>query len=507
MTLFLGIDASTTAVKALVFDEVGNVVAEGRSPLELSNPSPDAWEQDASTWWSALCEAVESATAQLGPEHAQTIGALAIAHQRETFVACDDRGEPLAPALVWMDARCRQEVDDVTSELDADHIHSVSGKVPCTTPSLYKIRFLLERSRPDLAERAAILDVHAFLVERLTGERVTSLASADPLGLVDMKARAWSDELVELSGASRDRLPRLVEAGTAIGRLLPAVAERLRLSSNLVVVAGAGDGQAAGLGAGITRSSVAYLNAGTAIVTGVLSREYRVDRAFRTLYGGLPDTFFLESDLKGGTFTIDWLVGRMLGSGSSVSEKAARILELERAAADIPPGSGGLIFVPYLLGVMNPFWDDDAAAIAIGLRGDHSPAHLYRACIEGLAFESRLALEHIERASSPIDQVRVMGGATRSDFAMGIFADVIDAPLVRCATSEATALGAAILARSAIDDTPIVELAASMCPVGEVIEPLGHRTIYRRLYEEVYRGLFESVRDRMERLTALTRKD
>ena len=109
--LFLGIDCSTTACKAIAWDRAGRAVAEGRAPIPLSNPAPDAWEQDARGWWDAMVVATRAAARALGDEGARRIRAVTITHQRETFVLTDERGEPLHPALVWMDARCRAEVE------------------------------------------------------------------------------------------------------------------------------------------------------------------------------------------------------------------------------------------------------------------------------------------------------------------------------------------------------------------------------------------------------------
>lgn len=510
--LVLGIDASTTAVKALAVDRDGAVVAEGRAPLALDNPGPEAWEQDASSWWSALV----SAANELPLEVRARIDALAIAHQRETFVACDAQGRPLAPALVWMDSRARAEVALVTSELDAEWIHVTSGKPACVTPSLYKIRFLLERARPELAALSpSILDVHAFLVQRLTGRRATSLASADPLGLVDMAKGAWSPELARAAKIEMSSLPELFAPGATIATLSEEAARSLGLSREARVIAGAGDGQAAGLGAGITGSlgprggQSAYMNLGTALVSGVVGSSYRTARAFRTLYGAGPGTYLYETDLKGGTFTLDWLSDRLLGGREGLTGGASRdrtLASLEEQATALPAGAGGLVTIPYLLGVMNPTWDDDATGLLLGLRGDHGPAHLYRSIVEGLAFEARHHLEGVERATGPIDEVVVMGGASRSDFVLSIFADVLGKPFVRAKTTEATGLGAAVLAAVAAGLYPSVDEAArAMTARGASIVPSPRAATYDRLYREVYDGLFDAVRSRMTRLAELTR--
>ena len=244
-------------------------------------------------------------------------------------------------------------------------------------------------------------------------------------------------------------------------------------------------------------------------MAGVVSRSYQVDRAFRTLYGCSPGTYFLETDLKGGTFTLDWLAGRILGAETELAGsegRSRRLAELEEKARNLPAGAGGLVTVPYLLGVMNPVWDDDASGILLGLRGDHGPEHLYRSIVEGLAFEARHHLEGVERSVGTIDEVIVMGGASRSDLVLSVFADVLRKPIVRAGSSEATGLGAAMLAGAALGWYPTIEAASrAMSARGDVTLPGARCDTYERLYREVYSGLFEAVRSRMSRLAELTR--
>ena len=493
----LGVDCSTTACKAVAWNARGEAVAEGRSAFPIENPGPDAWEQDAEHWWRATSEAVKSAVAGLGDR----VQALCVTHQRETVVVTDEAGRPLHRALVWMDARCRKEVTRAVQSLGAERIHTLSGKPPCTTPSLYKLMFLFERGAPELrALRPRVLDVHAFLVERLTGRLATSYASADPLGIVDMQARDWSDELIGLLGIERSQLPELVAPGAEIGRISARAAEACGLRAGVPVIAGAGDGQAAGLGAGIVETGRAYLNLGTAVVSGVLSKDYRTDTAFRTLYGAAPDTFFLETDLKGGTFTLDWLAEKFLAATTRPLDET--LAELERAAENLPPGSDGLVLVPYWNAVMNPYWDDSATGVVIGFHGGHGPEHFYRAVLEGIALEQRLHTGSVERAARvAIDELVVMGGGSKSRLWCQILADVMQKRVVRAKTQEATALGAGILAATAAGLHPTLGSAVSeMTATAEAFEPGPQRGFYDRLYDKVYSGIYPALR---ERLTAL----
>src|SRR5690606_8779422 len=211
--LVLSVDCSTTACKAIVWDAAGGEVASGRQGFPLLTPVPDGYEQDAGDWSSALFAAIGEAVRQLTPERRRAIRALGLTHQRETFVLTDRGGQPLLPAVVWMDSRCRRHVELAQARLDPDEIHRISGKPVCTTPSLYKLMFLLAE-HPEVARQAPmVLDVHGYLAFALTGRFATSLASADPTGLIDMQARDWSPELLELAGIGRAQLAELFAPG------------------------------------------------------------------------------------------------------------------------------------------------------------------------------------------------------------------------------------------------------------------------------------------------------
>ncbi len=504
--LFLGVDASTTACKALVVDAAGRVRAEGRAVYPLQNPEPDAWEQRAEDWRRAAIEALGQAAAKLAPSERAAVEALAIANQRETFVVTDERGQSLAPAIVWMDARARPEVVAAASELDPARVHAISGKPACVTPSLYKIRALFERLRPDLGPRARlVLDVHAYLVLHLTGERATSLAAADPLGMVDMERRAWSSELAALARVDERTLPPLFAPGEVLGALLPEVASATGLRPGLPVVAGAGDGQAAGLGAGVLSERSAYLNLGTAVVSGKPSERYRTSRAYRTLFAAGPEGYLLETDLKGGTFTLDWLADRVLGAHAASASRSARLAELEALAEGIAPGSDGLIALPYWAGVMNPYWDDDATGALVGLRGDHGPEHVYRAILEGIALEQRLHFSRVEEDAGPIDDVVAVGGGAGRGLFASVVADVLGRPLQRPAAAETTALGAAILAALGAGAFPSVrEAARAMTRVDRAaaVTPGPHRAFYDELYGGIYVKLYPALAETLAALAA-----
>lgn len=491
--LVVGLDCSTHGAKAIAWDPSGTPVAEGRSAYELSSAHPGWYEQDPRAWSRAAVDAL----AQVGRSVGHRVRAVALTNQRETIAALDDDAQPLRPAIVWMDERARAEVELLLADVGPERFHRATGKPLDLTPSISKILWV-RRHEPEVFSRAARwVDVQACVARSLTGLDVTSVGAADPTGLIDITRGDWSDELLGACGLDRDRVPRLVPSGVIAGPLRHEVTSATGLGQGTPVVLTAGDGQTAAVGAGIDSLRSAYLNLGTAIVSGTIGSVPLFDRAFRTMSGAVPGTFLFESDLKGGTFTVDWLCSGILRGASSPAS-------LERDAVLLAPGSDGLLLLPYFAGVMNPYWDDDARGALVGLRGNHGPAHIFRSILEGLAMELRLHLSEIERATaSTIERVHAVGGGASSALWCQILADVLRRPIFRPRSTEASSLGAAVLGMVAVgllrDTNAAVQ---SMTRLEPVAEPGPDAPRYAAFYE-VFAKLYPSLRQAFSGLASI----
>jgi xylulokinase len=502
--LVIGVDSSTTACKAIAWNQHGKAVAEGRATFALFSPAPNYYEQQANDWWTAFCSALKSLTAQVD---ARRIAALCITHQRESFVPVDEQGEPIRNAILWVDDRCRQQVKELDRRFGSDYIQDLTGKGPSTKQSLPEFLWL-QQHEPDVIPRAhKLLDVHAFLVYRLTGQWVTSLPCADPMGVVDMRQGDWAKDLLNQIGIPVEKFAKIVPPGSVVGEISPQAAALTGLPAGTPLVAGAGDGQSAGLGANITSPGKAYLNLGTAMVSGAHSDQYVAARAFRTLCSPIAGAFVPEEVLGGGTFTVSWFVDNIVPDLRDLGVKVSPEEVLELAAAKLPPGALGLMLVPYWNAVMPPYWDENATGITIGWTGAHRREHFYRAILEGIAYEHRLTMEGVERATKqPLTEFILMGGGSRSALWCQVVADVSGKKATRASTTEATNLGAGILAASAVGwYRGVREAADAMTATEQSFEPdaRSHK-LYDRLFKEVYVEIFPALQKTIDRLTALT---
>jgi xylulokinase len=486
--LVISVDCSTSGVKCIAWGLDGSQVATGSSPLSLSIPQHGYGEQDPRDWWKGLLEAVRSCMQYLDPAR---IKAFAVTHQRETFACLDAGDSPIRPAMLWLDVRAGDQVN----RFGTPRIHEVTGKPANPTPAFYKLLWIRENEPETLERTTHIVDVHGYIAHRLTGHWRTSVASADPLGLVDLATGDYSDEILDIVGITREQLPELVQPGEVLGELSKVAADALGLVPGIPVISGAGDGQSAGLGAGIVAPGTAYLNVGSGLIMGSFSSQYLPSTAYRTMAGTVPGTVNYELFVGAGTLMVSWFM-KTFAENQEIPGGLGREAFWERQAQDIEAGAGGLFVLPYWNGQLTPYWDHNARGVMLGFAGAHTSAHVYRAMLEGVAFELRLCLEEAEpNWPAPITELIAMGGGTRSPLWCQIFADVLQRPITLAGSDEATALGAGILgAVGAGLHVDVIEAVQAMTSKGQRYEPIAENVdVYENLYR-TYKQIYPALK-------------
>jgi sugar (pentulose or hexulose) kinase len=487
----VGLDCSTTGAKAIAFDSTGQQVALAATNIPLRSPRPGHYEQHATDWWNAARRVLQSVTQQVDPGRIVAIG---IANQRETFVPLDVHGAPLRPAILWLDERCKSEVDRFAAKVGRRRIHRITGKPVDYAPVVYRVAWV-KRHEPALFRRIAMVaDVHAYLAWQLTDLWRTSLASADPLGMVDMKRECWSPVVLRAAGLSASQLPGLVAPGAGIGIVHADAARATGLCEGTLVVAGGGDGQCAGLASNVLSAKRAYLNFGTAFVAGLYGEEYRVSEAFRTMTAIAERGYYYELSLRAGTFSLDWFLGTVLGVSREEMPRVHRKLTDE--AAHVAPGCNGLRYVPYICGAMNPYWDAHARGSFTGLASSHGKAHFYRAILEGVAFEQAVALDAAERVvGARVKEIVAMGGGAANTLWVSVMADITGRQILIPSTLEASALGAGIAAAVGAGwFDSFTEAAGAMTGVRQTVLPdAGRHARYRTMLQE-YKRIYPSLK-------------
>ena len=448
--LFLGIDISTTSAKALLIDPQGVVAASASTPLSLSTPKPLWSEQDPHEWWQGAVSSIRQALAQAGASGAQ-VRAIGLTGQMHGLVMLDKQERVLRPAILWNDQRTGAECEEITQKVGAEKLLRITGNRALTGFTAPKILWVHNHEPQTYAQTAHVLLPKDYVRLRLTGGHAVDKADGAGMLLFDLQKRDWSDEVLNILDIPRAWMPETFEGPEITGVVTPSAAAETGLLAGTPVVGGGGDQAAQAVGVGAVTPGIVALTLGT---SGVVFAT--TDGPFVEPHGRLhafchsvPGAWHFMGVMLSAAGSLQWYHDTLAANTS--------FDELLALAVDIPPGSEGLLFLPYLTGERTPHPDPLARAAFVGLTVRHSQAHMTRAVLEGVAFGLRDSMELIKQASgemistpgvtkSRIEQVRVSGGGSRSALWRQILADVMDTELVTVNTTEGAAFGAALLA-------------------------------------------------------------
>jgi xylulokinase len=490
--LVIGIDSSTSATKAIAWDRSGGLVAEGRAPISLSNPQSGYFEQEPEEWWHSTVSALNQLTSRID---AGRVAAIGISNQRETFALCTEDGKAVRPGLVWLDDRATEQMRAFGAAFGAGKIHRISGKPLDVIPCLYRMIWLAQHEPGNFRKADRFADVHAFLARRLTGSWISSVASADPTGMLDMVSGQWSTEILAAAGVPVALMPPLARPGKPIGEISPDAGALTGLRPGTPLIAAGGDGQCAGTGAGALSAKQGYINLGTAVVAGIYSPEYDYDRSFRTEVAVAEHGYIYETCLRSGTFLIDWMLSEMMCVPRQ--ERADFLARTEAEAAASPIGADGVMLLPFWQGSMTPHWDSYARGVIAGISGSTRRGDIYRALLEGIALDMAPSLTRASgKNGGGVESYRAIGGGAASDLFLQILADTLDRPIERTETREASSLGAAMAAAAGAGWFPTIRAASETmaASVTRRFEPDSGRVAAYKAWAEVYDELWPLLR-------------
>ncbi len=471
----LGLDIGTSGARAIAVDvATGAIVADAAAAYPLHTPRPGWAEQDPEDWWRAAQETL-GAVAGAGD-----VRGLGLTGQMHGAVFLDECDAVIRPALLWNDQRTAAQCDAITAAL-GDRLTAVAGNPALTGFQAPKILWLRDEEPEAYARVRSVLLPKDFVRLRLTGERATDCSDASGTLLLDVGARAWSDEILEALEIDRGWLPDVYEGPEVTGRLRDPVASALGLPAGLPVFAGGGDNAAAAIGAGVGAPGTMLVSLGTSGVLFAPAEGFRPDPSGRVhaFAHALPDTWHLMAVVLSAAGSLRWWSEITGADPAALAEQAA-------------PSSGGLVFLPYLSGERTPHLDPQARGGFVGLTLRHGRAEMTRAVLEGVAFALRDGLEIIDGLGAAADDLRAVGGGTRSAAWCQILADALERPIARAGVDEGPAYGAALLAAGTPDAAPAGRIVAE--PRGDLADAYA-----------VFRDLYGALTPAMHRLAAIDR--
>jgi xylulokinase len=495
--LLLGLDVSTTAVKATLVSATGRVIGVASTAHTLSTPHPLWAEQSPSDWWIGAQRSIHEV---LGAAEARGVDVLAVGltGQMHGLTLLDGHGEILRPAILWNDQRTARQCDEMRARIGKDRLIAICGNDALPGFTAPKILWVREHE-PDVYSRVAhVLLPKDYVRLRLTGMHATDKADGSGMMLFDLHRRTWSPELLDALEIPAAWMPEVFEGTEVTGYVTPEAATLTGLTAGTPIVAGGGDQAAGAVGVGAVRDSVIGFALGTSGVVFAPSDTPIIEPSGRlhAFCHAVPDMWHLMGVTLSAAGSLHWYRDTF-APGESFDA-------LVSEAASCPAGCDGLLFLPYLAGERTPYPDPLARGAFIGLTLRHTRAHLTRAVLEGVAYSLAdcLGLVREARLSTAV-RSRVTGGGAQSALWRRILASVLRTPVSPVDAVEGAAFGAALLAgvgagvwsdvRTACEHT--IRLGEPALPDPEATER------YQRSYA-IYRDLYPALRDTFQRLSA-----
>jgi xylulokinase len=507
MQTLLGLDLGTSGVKALLLTPGGQTVATATRDYPLHHPQPGWAEQDPADWWQATVAAMR-ACLEAAPG-AAVVG-VGISGQMHGAVLLDDTRQVVRPCIIWADQRTQAECDEITARVGAARLIDLVSNPALPGFTAPKLLWVRHHEPENWARTRRVLLPKDWLRFMLTGSEAMEISDAAGTCLLDVAHGQWSAEVLAALDLPADLLPPVVGAAQVAGRITPEVATLTGLPAGTPVAGGGADNACAAVGAGIVQPGQALVSIGTSGVvlayaaTPVVDRSGPIPRA-HTFNHAVPDAWYLMGVTQAAGLSLRWVRDQIGAAEAAQAQATGRdpydvLLE---EAATVPPGSEGLLFLPYLQGERTPILDSQARGGWVGLTARHTRAHLVRAVLEGVAFSLRDCLEVIRAAGVSISAVRATGGGARGPLWRQILADVLGVPLAPLATEEGPALGAALLAGVAAGLYPSVPAACAQ--VVRALPPVMPDSAASRRYADLfplYQSLYPALRATMHGLAA-----
>jgi xylulokinase len=487
--LFLGIDVSTTATKALLIDKSGQVLATAASAYGFETPHPLWSEQHPDLWWQAAQNAIHELLqcSRLDPAQVAAIG---LTGQMHGLVLLDEAGRVLRPAILWNDGRTQAQCDEIHRRVGRERFIQITGNLALTGFTAPKLLWVAQHEPEIYARARHVLLPKDYLRWCLTGEYAMDKADGSGTVLFDLRQRDWSAEVLAALDIPPAWMPPTFEGPQITGVLTAQAAAATGLRAGTPVAAGGGDQSAGAVGVGAVEPGVIALTVGTSGVVFAASPSPLIEPEGRlhAFCHAVPGMWHLMGVMLSAAGSLQWYRDT-LAPGLPFDE-------LLQEAIAVPPGSEGLLFLPYLSGERTPHPDPLARGAFVGLTLRHGRGHLTRALLEGVAFGLKDSFRLIQSAGlSEIRQVRLSGGGAKSPLWRQILADVLGVELVTVNTTEGAAFGAALLAGVGASHWPDVPAAcrAAITLTGATAPDPAQIEFYASRYP-AYRALYPALK-------------
>lgn len=458
--LYAGVDLGTSAVKLLLMDGEGKIRKIVSREYPLYFPHPGWSEQKPEDWYAMTIDGLKEL---LADSDKSELAGISFGGQMHGLVILDDQDQVIRPAILWNDGRTTKETAYLNEVIGKETLSKYTANIAFTGFTAPKILWVKENEPENFARIAKIMLPKDYLAYRLSGVHCTDVSDASGMLLFDVKNRCWSKEMLDICGVKEEMMAKIYESYEAVGTLLPEVAAELGVSTDVKVVAGAGDNAAAAVGTGTVGDGRCNISLGTSGTIFISSEKFGVDK-FNALHA------FAHAD---GHYH---LMGCMLSAASCNKWWEEQILKTTDFAGEQSKirrlGENRVFYLPYLMGERSPHNDPRARALFLGMSMDTTREDMTQAVLEGVAFALRDSLEVARSLGNHISSSRICGGGAKSPLWRRIIANVMNLKLELLENEEGPALGAAMLAAVGCGEYPDVASAAeNLVKVAGTVEP------------------------------------
>jgi len=488
----LGVDGGTEGLRAGIFDVFGTSLAYASTSYPTQFPAPSWAEQDPNDWWDALGKSVRKAISDSGISVDQ-IAAMAVDTTCCSVVALDDSGNPVRPALIWMDVRSAEQAEQMVATEDNALLINSNGSGPVSAEWMIPKALWIKQNEPYNFDRAVtICEFQDYINLHLTGRLGASINNVSTRWHCDYTENGVPKSLLEKLdlGELAEKWPQDVfRLGELVGRLTPRAAGHLGLTPDLPVVQGGADAQIGMIGLGVVKpGNLALITGSSHLHLGLSKKPFHGTGIWGTYADALlPGLHTVEGGQTSTGSVINWLKNLF---GESDYEA------LNQDASKLPPGSENLIVQEHFQGNRTPHTDPNSRGAFHGLTLKHGREHLFRAAIEGVAFGSELILESMRTNGFFPESIVVSGGATHSELWLQIHSDVSNLPLILTKNPDAPLLGCAILAAVGAEIYEDIPTAVEqMVQFDRVIEPNSQVNAEYQPFYEAYKASYVGLRN------------
>ena len=495
MSVCIGIDIGTSGTKALAINPKGKILAEASAGYPCHRPKPLWSEQDPEDWWKATIKVVRAVVKKAKLKGAD-VAAIGLSGQMHGSVFLDKQNKVIRPALLWNDQRTAAECEEIESRAGGrKQLIKMVANPALTGFTAPKILWLRNHEKRNFDRTVKILLPKDEVRRRLTGEFATEVSDASGMLLLDVVKRTWSKKLLGKLELDADLFAKCYESEEVTGQLTKETAKLLGLTTDCVVVGGAGDCAAGAVGNGIVKKGLLATSIGTSGVVFAHSDEPQFDPQ------GRLHTFCHAVRGKWHMMGVTLNAGGSLGWFRDALCPGVKFEELTREADGTPAGAEGLQFLPYLSGERTPHLDPQARGALVGLTLKHNRGHIARAVLEGVTFSLRDSLAIMQELGVPVRHIRASGGGSKSPFWRQMQADVFGKPVTAMVADEGPAYGVALLAAVGAGHYKNITEAcqATVKPAAETKPIAKNRKVYDRMFP-VFQGLYSALKDEFPKL-------